>query len=105
MDGMPLYEYARKGLPLPRPIAARKQVVHELELIDFRDGTQHAYEYPADSLPEAERKELEAIQRMVDEGGTVVPKLEGERDEVAKPAETSEATGMSATVSPVANAD
>lgn len=29
VDGMPLYEYARKGLPLPRAIKARDAVVHE----------------------------------------------------------------------------
>lgn len=75
MDGMPLYEYARKGLPLPRPIAARKQVVHELELLSFTPGEEHSYEAPTESLPEEQLNELLALQKMVEEGGTVVPRV------------------------------
>lgn len=32
VDGMPLYEYARKGLPLPRAIKAREAFIHEFEV-------------------------------------------------------------------------
>lgn len=85
MDGMPLYEYARKGLPLPRPIAARKQVVHELELLSFTPGEEHTYEPPAESLPEEQLKELVAIQKMVEQGGTVVPTIEEPTPLTGKP--------------------
>lgn len=34
VDGMPLYEYARKGLPLPRAIKARDVVIHEFVIHD-----------------------------------------------------------------------
>ncbi|KAF8965261.1 pseudouridine synthase [Flammula alnicola] len=35
MDGKPLYEYARKGIPLPRPIEARPVTVHSLEIVKW----------------------------------------------------------------------
>jgi len=45
MDGMPLYEYARKGIPLPRPIEKRQVTIHELELVEWK-GSEHAYRWP-----------------------------------------------------------
>lgn len=76
MDGKPLYEYARSGTPLPRPIAARKVTVHELSLLRFTPGEGHTYEYPKEVLQGKEKEELERLARMVKEGGTVVPEVE-----------------------------
>ena len=45
MDGKPLYEYARKGIPLPRPIEQRAVTVHSLELVEWL-GSDHAYRWP-----------------------------------------------------------
>jgi len=42
MDGKPLYEYARKGIPLPRPIEKRSVTVHSLILQSFQQSQQHA---------------------------------------------------------------
>ncbi|KAI9137412.1 pseudouridine synthase [Paraphysoderma sedebokerense] len=36
-SGKPLYHYARKNLPLPKPIEPRLVAIHELELLDFSD--------------------------------------------------------------------
>jgi len=58
MDGMPLYEYARKGIPLPRPIEARKVTVHSLELVEWKSG-DHPYRWPEKSLSEEEKKAME----------------------------------------------
>ena len=58
MDGMPLYEYARKGIPLPRPIEARKVVVHSLELVEWT-GNNHHYRWPEKALSEEEKKAME----------------------------------------------
>ncbi|GAA5849903.1 hypothetical protein JCM9279_002458 [Rhodotorula babjevae] len=88
MDGKPLYEYARTNTPLPRPIPPRKVTVFSLELVNFVDGADHAYEYPADELDEGARSELERLEKMVKEGRTEVPA----EDEVAaapEPAPTS----------------
>lgn len=58
MDGMPLYEYARKGIPLPRPIESRKVTVHALEIMEWK-GSDHPYRWPSKSFTEEERKAVE----------------------------------------------
>ncbi|SCV72801.1 BQ2448_4338 [Microbotryum intermedium] len=73
MDGKPLYEYARTGTPLPRPIAARKTTIHALELLNFTQGDQHSYEYPAEELDEQAKLELGRLEKMLSEGSTIVP--------------------------------
>lgn len=45
MDGKPLYEYARQGIPLPRPIENRKVTVHSLDLVDWK-GSHHTFRWP-----------------------------------------------------------
>ena len=58
MDGRPLYEYARKGLPLPRPIEPRKVTVHSLELVEWK-GQDHTFRWPEKSFSEAEKKAMQ----------------------------------------------
>ncbi|KAG6810192.1 hypothetical protein H0H92_012956 [Tricholoma furcatifolium] len=58
MDGRPLYEYARKGIPLPRPIEPRKVTVHSLELVEWL-GTNHTYRWPEKTFSEAEKHAME----------------------------------------------
>lgn len=82
MDGKPLYEYARNGIPLPRPIAARSVTVHALSLIKFAEGTEHDYIYPTAELPEDEKVELAKLQKMVQSGATVI-ETEKVEEEVA----------------------
>ena len=74
MDGKPLYEYARKGIPLPRPIAARPVNVLSLSLLSFTPGDEHTYEYPKESLDSDALVEFARIAEMVKDGGVVVPK-------------------------------
>lgn len=92
MDGKPLYEYARSGTPLPRPIPTRKVTVHSLELLRFELGDQHTYELPKDELEEDKRRELERLEKMVKEGGTTVPT---EEDVAAEPAAPESSTTAS----------
>ncbi|KZT68154.1 pseudouridine synthase [Daedalea quercina L-15889] len=66
MDGKPLYEYARKGIPLPRPIEKRKVTVHELELVEWK-GSEHSYRYPEKKFTEEERKAVEFALRGVEQ--------------------------------------
>lgn len=58
MDGMPLYEYARRGIPLPRPIESRKVTVHSLELVEWK-SSDHPYRWPEKSFSEEEKKAME----------------------------------------------
>lgn len=86
MDGKPLYEYARSGTPLPRPIPSRKVTVSQLSLLKFTPGDQHTYEFPKESLGEVEKAELVRLEKMVKEGATVVePSAEVVPPVVAEP--------------------
>ena len=58
MDGKPLYEYARKGIPLPRPIEGRKVTVHSLEIVKWLDH-DHAFRWPEKQLSSDEKLALE----------------------------------------------
>ncbi|KAH9071176.1 pseudouridine synthase [Lactarius deliciosus] len=57
MDGMPLYDYARKGIPLPRPIEKRPVTVHSLELVEWR-GSEHPYRWPEVVFSAEQKKAL-----------------------------------------------
>ena len=58
MDGKPLYEYARSGTPLPRPIARRPVTVHSLSLTHWIPGSEHNYTFPEKKFTDEERKQL-----------------------------------------------
>jgi tRNA pseudouridine55 synthase len=58
MDGRPLYEYARKGIPLPRPIESRKVEVSSFELRQWL-GHQHTFQWPERALTTDEQKAVE----------------------------------------------
>jgi len=66
MDGKPLYEYARKGIPLPRPIQPRDVIVHSLELVEWL-GSNHPFTWPDNSLNEDQKKAVEKALQSVDE--------------------------------------
>ncbi|KAH9009693.1 pseudouridine synthase [Lactarius hengduanensis] len=57
MDGMPLYDYARKGIPLPRPIEKRPVTVHSLELVEWK-GSEHPYRWPENVFSAEQKKAL-----------------------------------------------
>lgn len=57
MDGRPLYEYARQGIPLPRPIEPREVTVHHLEMTEWL-GTDHNFQWPEKEFDEAAKKKL-----------------------------------------------
>lgn len=70
MNGMPLYDYARKGIPLPRPIEQRGVTVHSLELVEWH-GSSHAYRWPEKKFTDEERAALEKALRGVDTAANV----------------------------------
>jgi tRNA pseudouridine55 synthase len=65
MDGMPLYEYARKGIPLPRPIEKRQVTVHSLELVEWK-GDDHPYRWPEKAFSDVQKRALEQSLSGVD---------------------------------------
>ncbi|KAH9483913.1 tRNA pseudouridine synthase 4 [Psilocybe cubensis] len=64
MDGKPLYEYARKGLPLPRPIEERQVTVDSLVLVKWL-GHDHSFSWPEKQLTADEKKALEVALRSI----------------------------------------
>lgn len=57
MNGKPLYEYAREGLPLPKPIQPREVEVYDLEIFDDSLTTAHDYTFIKSVEYEGERLE------------------------------------------------
>lgn len=45
MDGMPLYEYARRGLPLPRAIKSREVNIYSIDVKDNSLSIEHNYKF------------------------------------------------------------
>ncbi len=77
MDGMALYDYARKGIPLPRPIEKRKVTVHELELVEWL-GNDHAFKHPEKKFSKEEQEAMEAALKGVDGGASIKDEPEQE---------------------------
>jgi tRNA pseudouridine55 synthase len=79
MDGKPLYEYARKGIPLPRPIEPRGVTVHSLTLRKWL-GVEHSFSWPEKEFSAEDKEALEralkgaaqdaVVQDEPEEGGT-----------------------------------
>jgi tRNA pseudouridine55 synthase len=70
MDGKPLYEYARQGIPLPRPIEPRNVTVHALELVEWK-SRDHGFRWPEKSLSEEGKKAMEKALKGVDENAEI----------------------------------
>jgi tRNA pseudouridine55 synthase len=71
MDGKPLYEYAREGKPLPRPIEKRKVTISELEVTSWLGG-DHDFRWPDKKFTEEEQKALEKTLKSVESNAQVV---------------------------------
>jgi len=72
MDGMPLYDYARKGIPLPRPIEKRPVTVHSLELVEWKGGA-HSHRWPEKVFsPEQKRALAQSLSSVDPAAGTPI---------------------------------
>jgi tRNA pseudouridine55 synthase len=78
MDGIPLYDYARKGIPLPRPIEARGVTVHSLALTKWL-GTEHSFSWPDKVFSSDEKKALETALKGIAGDATVKDEPEEDR--------------------------
>jgi tRNA pseudouridine55 synthase len=84
MDGKPLYEYARKGIPLPRPIEPRQVTIHSLELVEWK-GTDHTYQWPEKIMSDEEKKAMEVALKSVDESAKVEDEPEAPSEAEPRP--------------------
>jgi tRNA pseudouridine55 synthase len=66
MDGKPLYEYAREGIPLPRPIEKRSVTVHNLDVIDWK-GSDHDYRYPEKKFTDDQKAAVEKAMHGIED--------------------------------------
>lgn len=81
MDGKALYEYARNGEELPRPIQPRKVTVHELVLESWQEGKKtggasqekgggsegHNFKWPEKEMSEEEKALADTAKRLIRE--------------------------------------
>lgn len=88
--GMKAYEYARSGKELPRDLESRDMNVEECVLMDWYEGGQHNYRWPAVEANEEEksavRKLMEGVQSISETNGndaTEVPVLPEEQTDKA----------------------
>jgi len=84
MDGKPLYEYARSGIPLPRKIDKRSVTVYSLELIEWK-GSDHDFQYPEKKLTEDEKRALERTLQSVEENSTILDVPDSSQDGSQRP--------------------
>lgn len=66
MDGKPLYEYAREGIPLPRPIEARKVTIHNLDIKEWI-GTNHSFQYPSKKFTDEQKAAIEKAMHGIED--------------------------------------
>lgn len=85
MDGMPLYDYARKGIPLPRPIEKRIVTVHSLELIEWKGG-DHTFRWPEKQLSEEEKAAMEKALEVIETNPNVSDEPESDAPNEPPPA-------------------
>lgn len=84
MDGKPLYDYARKGIPLPRPIEKRKVTVYSLEVLEWKGG-DHSYRYPEKKFTEEQKKAIEKAMHGIEDNINVKDEPEAEESTDEKP--------------------
>jgi tRNA pseudouridine55 synthase len=89
INGMKAYDYARSGKPLPRELESRDMVVDECEIMDWYEGGQHDFRWPA-AAASAEDKAV-ARKLLKIEEATVIPPASA--DSVLDPPETTSNEG------------
>jgi tRNA pseudouridine55 synthase len=99
MEGKPLYEYARNGVPLPRPIEPRKINVLSIELVDWQDAAPriglselpedppsappqgHRYSWPKAKLDAEQVVALEVVRKLISEASPGLSKVSVDPDQ------------------------
>jgi tRNA pseudouridine55 synthase len=85
IDGKRLFDYAREGVDLPRPVERRAIEVHDIALQDWTEAEQHAYKHPEKRCSAEEREIAMRARRLAGlEQGSPAP------DDAQAPDSTSE---------------
>ncbi|KAJ2903993.1 hypothetical protein MKZ38_009048 [Zalerion maritima] len=67
MNGKPLYEYAREGLPIPREIPMREMEVEGIELLEWYEPGTHRHFWPREQASDEEKKLAQTVEDAVDQ--------------------------------------
>lgn len=84
MDGKHLYDYAREGIPLPRPIEKRSVTVRSLEIVEWKGG-DHDYIYPEKKFTEEQKKAVEKAMHGIEDQFNVNDEPEAQESTDDKP--------------------
>lgn len=73
IDGKRLFDYAREGLDLPRPIEKRQIHVHNLDLVEWIPSDRHMFEAPQEKCSEEEKALALRARKMagIEDGETI----------------------------------
>ncbi len=84
MDGRHLYDYAREGIPLPRPIEKRSVTIRSLEIVEWK-GSDHDYSYPEKKFTDEQKKAIEKAMHGVEDQFNVKDEPEAQESTDEKP--------------------
>ena len=62
MNGKPLYEYARQGLPIPRKIPTRTVQVQSIKLVEWYEPGTHRHFWPREQASEEEQRLAQGLE-------------------------------------------
>lgn len=65
MNGKPLYEYAREGLPIPRDIPTRDVTVDSIELVEWYEPGTHRHFWPREQASEADKRAAQQVEQAI----------------------------------------
>lgn len=87
MDGKHLYDYARQGIPLPRPIEKRPVTVHSLEITEWK-GSDHDFRFPEKKFTEEQKQAVARAMNGIEDQVRVDDEPETEADNASNVAPT-----------------
>ncbi|KAL9940052.1 hypothetical protein V8E36_000757 [Tilletia maclaganii] len=70
IDGMRLFEYARQGKELPRPIEKRKVEVKQLQLNSWHPSGSHTWKEPEREVPDEEKALVGRVRQLAGEAAS-----------------------------------
>ena len=83
MDGKHLYDYAREGIPLPRPIEKRRVTIHALEIVEWKGGA-HSYVYPSKKFTQEQKEAVEKAMHGIEDQFNLTDEPEPETESAPK---------------------
>ena len=101
IDGKRLFDYAREGLDLPRPIERRDVEITNLQLVEWHEGGEHSYKEPERECDETERQVAMRARKLAGlDGDKGTGEVESRTDEIKVQESTTGQEGEQAVAQP-----